>query len=299
MKKILFVLVVSCLLVSGCTRKSVIIDREPVENYESQQVENSSEAVVQNNESENKETAVEQIVSSEPEVEYSLLKIEKFDFDKNNVNLLAFKGQMSSKYNMNLDDVYDYFGNFYVLGWSKEGYVAFLSDRVMDGAGIERVSFYVQDIVSDKIVYSDVLDFEDSLNSPFPGEYLKQKKTEINSKLEEYKILDVRPELKPLPYSYENYTFDFSVKLTEVRVDYDIISVQNYTITAERDDGTEKKSKEIVTKKEERAENVKICGVFESPFEKRLLLVYAQEEYTFEGCELFPKTAGCAVLKGF
>ena len=70
----------------------------------------------------------------------------------------------------------------------------------------------------------------------------------------------------------------------------------NYKITAKTNNS---KTKIITNRTNITADNVYICGYFQSPFENRIALIIAEEKYVFEGNELFYDFIGCLTNVGF
>ena len=99
----------------------------------------------------------------------------------------------------------------------------------------------------------------------------------------------------PLPAKIKN--FDYScysnVEYENKPEFYD--KIKKYSIIVNRNN----KNKIVKTAINVAAISVYICGYLKSPFEDRILIVTAEEEWRFEGSELHYYFVGCHLERGF
>jgi len=177
--------------------------------------------------------------------------------------------------------------DFYPLGWSKDGKLAFCIKQFYDGRGETQIRFIIQDTITDKIIYQ-LDDWNCSTISVFVSNYSQ----DIDEKIYENKINLIKQDL----ISAKEKT-DISYKVQALNItdsEYGFKQL-DYMIQAKKGS----KSKTLMTKKEVLANSVFVCGSLKSPFEDRLAVIIAEVDYGFEGCDIQYHITGCHTTVGF
>ncbi len=225
--------------------------------------------------------------------------IQDYDLAKSKINPFRYAVDGDVEYGPEnyYKTIYEY-PEFYFIGMSKDSKAAYCTKRNVDGRGGSIVEFFIQDLVTDKIVWSDKLDLEECDGATILQEYIKSNYKKINEQLYNARIVpavDLDWSYEKLPVTYGGKKIKFTVNKELVGTEYDFLSVIDYAITAS--DGN--KSKTVTSEKNVRAEDVYLCGFIKSPFENRIMLIFGEERYVFEGSEIYYKTCGCALNSGF
>jgi len=108
---------------------------------------------------------------------------------------------------------------FYLLGWSADGEkIAYAIKHETDAAALFSVGVYIQDLVSDKIIWGMKKEMElEKLNNI--KDYWKENQQQIMKGIDQHKIiLGNNFTLKDLPISYNNDQFSYTVKTTKASV---------------------------------------------------------------------------------
>lgn len=203
-------------------------------------------------------------------------------------------------YENNYKRIYEY-PRFFNLGWSKDGKYAYCIERGVSGAGGAEVAYYIQDVVTDEIIWS----YTDSTfvggEKSYSMEYILDKSIHnnyalIQKKLSQNAIALVTNAYKRLPIKIGDDEIAFKIEITDAGQDEFGFRMIDYMCKAVKN---KKLTKTISQKKHVTADDVYICGYIQSPFENRIALILAEERYVFEGNELFYFVAGCDLVKGF
>lgn len=199
--------------------------------------------------------------------------------------------------------VYGENNHIYVLGWSKDGKLAFVQDKGVDGRGGHDLIFSILDMVEDKICYEKVIDWydnKDEESGPAYGltfeECLKQNSDLFNKELKKYQIFLSPSKTNFLPVQETSGTvIEFKIengkkyigKFNLYHMDYDIVAIK---------DGKKKTLSKVRNKL---CEYVMPTAYIKSPYEERIALIVADAEYVFEGEEIFVNFYGCNLKTGF
>lgn len=200
-------------------------------------------------------------------------------------------------------DVYKENNSIYVLGWSRNGKMAYIENRSIEGRGGHDFYFTIIDLVEDTITYTlkkrwyDDDDYGDSPENALTfQECIKKYSFEINRQLNYNKIL-----LTPCLYQ------DFPIKDTngnEITVYINILKKElgdfnlmymSYEIYAKKNN----QAKIINTINNKKCEYVKPTGFIKSPYEDRIAIIIANAEYVSGGDEVFINFYGCNLSTGF
>lgn len=200
-------------------------------------------------------------------------------------------------------NIYGQNNDIYVLGWSKDGKMAFINNKSVDGRGGHDLYFTIQDMVEDENVYYKEIrwyDNDDYGENPELAQTFEEciinNSQEFNKALKKNKIIlkPVKTELLPAVdkngnqinfkiINQKEYIGDFGLQ----HMDYEIIAIKN------------EKHKTV-----SKINNKLCCGVMptayiKSPYEDRIALIVANAEYVFEGEEVFANFYGCHLSSGF
>lgn len=181
----------------------------------------------------------------------------------------------------------NYYPDFYPLGWSKDGDFAYCIKQFVDGAGETRISFVIQDTVSDKILFR-LDDTVCNLMSLFFSNYFDQIKAAI---LEKEIILQKSEYICDASQNEITYL----VHAMNEKVDEYGMKKIDYFVQAQKGTG----SKILMTKNDVLANSVFVCGAFKSPYENRQALLLAEVDLGFEGCDINYIISGCHTKIGF
>jgi hypothetical protein len=130
----------------------------------------------------------------------------------NRINLKNRNSKVFSENSLLMED------EFYLLGWSADGEkIAYAIRDETDAAALFSVGVYIQDLVSDKIIWGIKKEAElDELNNI--NDYWKENKQQIIEGLEQHKIIqDNNVALQNAPIHYNGDTFGYTVKTTKAR----------------------------------------------------------------------------------
>ena len=191
----------------------------------------------------------------------------------------------------------------YVLGWSKNGKIAFIENRGIDGRGGHDLHFTIQDMVEDVKVYYKRIKWYDNDNygenpelAQTFEECIKTNSKEFNSELKKYKIILNPVKVEYLPITDKNgIKIDFKIvnskeyigEFSLLHMDYEIIAIKNI------------KYKLLSKIENKMCEYVMPTAYIKSPYEDRIALIVADAEYVFEGEEVFINFYGCNLNSGF
>ena len=241
-----------------------------------------------------------QIVKDEPAPKDEKIKEPRVSISKVDLKLFSpFDFAAANTGNYGPDNpmgvLYEY-PRFCVVGWSRDGKVAIASCVSVEGRGGETMSFYVQDLVSDEILWSKSYDSEDAESTEDFFHYcIKNYAGTFDSVLEKYDIQFLNSKFLRLPVDCNGDKIEFSAVEKRVNAEDEFIPELDYSIKATKNGGT----KTVVEKKSAQAFKIHLCGYMMSPTEERAMLVYAEERLAFEGSGLRYDVAGCDLNKGF
>lgn len=240
----------------------------------------------------------------------SLFSINVYSADVRSLHIQDFK--LDSKITSTLVEktkkieelhIYQENNDIYVLGWSKDGKIAFIENRGIDGRGGHDFLFTIQDLVEDKICcYKKIECYDFDESSEYDAvlltlqECINNHAEELNEKLNKYGIIVKPSEVRFFPlFDKEKNEIKFDVNVIKkgigkyglTHMTYEIFAVKNntYKILGRKDD--------VI------CEYVLPTGYIKSPYEDRIALIAADAEYVYEGEEVFINFYGCNLNAGF
>lgn len=190
---------------------------------------------------------------------------------------------------------------FRIFGFSKDGKMAYSLEEDVDGRGGTIIQYIIQDLVTDKILWTTKDDTEN-----WTGEQdsmatlttflisLNNKKAELKSAMQKYGIIQADSEFLQFP-TKDGYSCTANVQDKTKGGDDDWLGKIDYQIRVKNPAG---KSKTVASAKDEKAYQVVVCGYFKNPYENRLAIIYGEEKYVFEGTGISYHVAGCDLSEG-
>ena len=288
MKKLLLVIAASALLVACGEEKqkkenTVVETVVPIENTSSQteKLETSEEKVVEKIE-----------VTVEKEKELPLISGISYE-DVLNGKIEPLTETVKAKFNEN--DIYNSFPDLYVLGFSVDGKIAWVSKVFNEGAGFESLEFNIQDIVTDKNIFSIRTNSEE-INGSLET-FINLKNKEILSALQNHKINLSDVKLKSLPSTIGDGKFN--VEITDYENDSEYFmegSSVSYKCVASKE-GVGQKT--LYSKTDSYIYHAYVCGYLKNPYENRIAVIIAEECVGFEGKDMRFIITGCDLTKGY
>lgn len=179
-----------------------------------------------------------------------------------------------------------------IWGWSKNGKMAYSIEKSIEGKGGFLIEYIILDFSKNKNVWrmsDDSNDYaEYSEEKPFSDFSYKNKKKKMMKAFGNYGIIMSKDSFNKLPIQLDNKTYDFSLNIkNEKKAEfYDTIS--EYSVIAKNGN----KTKTIKREKKVKALSIFLCGYFKSPYENKAVIVTAEEQFVFEGTELFYSFTG-------
>lgn len=230
------------------------------------------------------------------------LDISKINIDEYKISPQSTSGLVSDKEGKELN-IYKENNDIYILGWSKDGKMAYIENRSIEGRGGYDFYFIIIDLVEDKITYQfkkQWYDNDDYGESPQKRltfqQCIKVYSKEINKQLKATKIIVKPCEFQNFPAKdSKGKDVKFDVKITKKETGEFNFTCMSYEIYASKDN----QSKLINSVDNKRCEYVKATGYLKSPYEDRVALIIADSEYVFEGNEVFISFYGCNLSSGF
>lgn len=186
------------------------------------------------------------------------------------------------------------FSSLYILGFSKDGKLAYIRTMERDGVGNTAITFTIQDLVSDETVFVHNAylpdDFEDTEG------FVQKNSYTFDKALSEHHIHLAKAAYNALPFTAEGTTVHVRANIydTGERL-HEFVRIIDYACIAENGRGT----KTIAQKKHTTVEDVFVCGYVKNPFEARIAVVIAEAVFGFEGYDLQYSIVGCDTQKGF
>lgn len=198
--------------------------------------------------------------------------------------------------------IYQENNEIYVLGWSKDGKIAYVERRLIDGRGGHDLLFTILDLVEDETIYTKTIKWYDDDDEESPvapltfKECLNKNAVEFNKELAKNKILLEPVRVLPFPAAdSRKNAINFEIKMIKKEVNDFGLEEMSYNIVAKKNNESK-----IVSKITD-----KVCsfvmptGYLKSPYENRIALIVADAEFVYEGCEVFVNFYGCNVNSGF
>ena len=187
------------------------------------------------------------------------------------------------------------FPDLYVLGWSNDGRVALCETIFEEGRGGSTAHIYIQSLVTDNILWeknysSDELDQESLLKKS-----LESDRDRINKAFNQYDISLTDASIKPLPPIFRGKEVHITVEKEKLESEDDFTPALKYAVYAEYDG----KNKKISSRLHAPAYDVYLCGHIMSPAEDRVMVLYAEEQMSFECTKLKYQVSGCDLTYGF
>lgn len=186
-----------------------------------------------------------------------------------------------------------------LVGFSPDGKIAFLKEVTLDGKGGTDLSFVVQDLVSDEILWELKAPSDDdyTLRQDLHKRFIADYGSQIDKKLSEYGIVISPCEYKSLPYRADGLSLSVAIESHDTgKLMYDMFNVTSYSCIVTDGKG---RSKKVIADREFMGPEAFACGCVKSPYEDRLAIVVVEATYGFEGCDLLVQIAGCDLKKGF
>ena len=226
------------------------------------------------------------------------INIKEYKLDSKITSILVEETKVTKPLN-----IYQENNFIYVLGWSKDGKLAFILNKGVDGRGGCDLYFTIQDMVEDVKVYYKRINWYDNDNygenpelAQTFEECIKNNSKEFNSELKKYKIILNPVKVEYLPITDKNgIKIDFKIvnskeyigEFSLPHMDYEIIAIKN------------NKYKLLSKIENKMCEYVMPTAYIKSPYEDRIALIVADAEYVFEGEEVFINFYGCNLNSGF
>lgn len=288
MKKLLFVIAVSVLLIS-CGEKK---DKENTTIETVTVIENISTQTEEVLSLEENTVEKPEVIVVEKEIELPLVSgIDYEDILNGKIEPLTEKVRA----HFNENDIFNSFPDLYVLGFSIDGKIAWIEKVFNEGAGFESLVFTIQNIVTDENVYSIKTNSEE-INGSLET-FVNLKKKEILSALQKYKINISDVTFKSFPSTIGDAKFN--VEITDYENDSEYFmegSSVKYKCEATKE-GVGKKT--LYSKEDHYIYNAYVCGYLKSPYENRIVVIVAEECIGFEGKDIRFVFTGCDLTKGY
>ena len=226
------------------------------------------------------------------------INLEEYKLDSRITSTLVEETKNSKSFN-----IYQENNHIYVLGWSKDGKLAFIENRGIDGRGGHDLHFTIQDMVEDvNVFYKRINWYDDDNYGENPElaqtfeECIKSNSKEFNSELKKYKIILNPVKIESLPavdkkgnrisFKIDN-SKEYIGQYSLPHMDYEIIAIKN------------NKYKLLSKIENKMCDYVMPTAFIKSPYEDRIALIVANAEYVFEGREVFINFYGCNLESGF
>ncbi len=254
------------------------------------------EGQVQSVAGEEKTVAADEEVKSEQkpaEEAFPVQTTKGLDFKKHAIN--PYDGRDERMSYVNGSPIVNGVPEFYFLGWSKTGKIAFIMNTYLDGVGGNRIDFIVQDTVTDEILYNNSsLLYDEGDGSSIMDDY-----KEMDRVLAQYKIILQAPDyMEPTKTNRDGpkgAAVWFGVEASNVHEDEMGTTFLDYVCTAYTGDAL----KVVTSEKNAQCSNVYVCGYLRSPYENRIALILGNTVRGFEGCDIAYKLSGCHMDVGF
>ena len=179
--------------------------------------------------------------------------------------------------------------------------MAYSLEEDVDGRGGTIIQYIIQDLVTDKILWTTKDDTEN-----WTGEQdsmatlttflisLNNKKAELKNAMQKYGIIQADSEFLQFP-TKDGYSCTANIQDKTKDGEDDWFGKIDYQIRVKNPAG---KSKTVASAKDVQAYQVVVCGYFKNPYENRLAIIYGEEKYVFEGTGISYHVAGCDLSEG-
>ena len=190
---------------------------------------------------------------------------------------------------------YNYIYGFPVVriwGWSKKGKLAYSIERSIEGKGGFLIEYAIFDLSKNKIIWKiqdDSNNFDDyDEDDKFTEFSYKIRKQKLLNAFKKYGIVMNKNTFLKLPIQHNNKTYDINLNIKNEKKPEFHDSISEYSIITKNGN----KTKTIKREKKVKALSVFLCGYFKSPYENKAVIVTAEEQFVFEGTELFYSLTG-------
>ncbi|HCL79394.1 MAG TPA: hypothetical protein DIC53_05425 [Synergistaceae bacterium] len=191
-------------------------------------------------------------------------------------------------------------------GWSKDGKAALSVVHEVAGRGGFEIYYVIQDMVSDKVLWTldddtynwenEGADVEGFDSDRIAALSYKRNRAAVDGALQQYAIQGETNPFLAFPMEWNEWTYTPDISIVEEKEPQFYDDIASYTVSLARSGG---KTKKIAFVDDTASKNVYVCAHTLSPFEDRVLVVIAEERFVFEGTELFYSFVGCDLKKGF
>ncbi|MCK5813005.1 MAG: hypothetical protein KAH03_02055 [Cocleimonas sp.] len=235
----------------------------------------SEETMIENNEQSEINITTTRVIDTKPDLSEPTQQLSR-------INLKAQTRKVFAENTLLMED------EFYLLGWSADGEkIAYLIRDETDAAALFSVGVYVQDLVSDKIIWGIKKEAElDELNNI--NDYWTENKQQIMEGLEQHKIIQGNHfTLQNAPISYNGDTFNYTVKTTKVRGKEEIKAYQIFLTSAIK--GHKEITKVALKTKGDQLggkEKVAVIGYFQGSDKARVATLVGLLESGWEGARI-------------
>lgn len=199
---------------------------------------------------------------------------------------------------INITDV-----DIYILGWSKNGKIAYIENRYIDGRGGQDLYVTIFDLITDKSVWSlkaQFYDDEDGEGLTFEECVYKYSK-QIDEALMINGVVIQPVVFRKLPIVYtseESKSDESNINVNIYGKGTDACGFQSISYRIEARNKLQ--HRKIITDERKRTANIAVVtGYIQSPYENRVALVFVSSRYVFEGSEMFLDFYGCNLDVGF
>ena len=217
-----------------------------------------------------------------------LNSVSEIDLSKAKVSPEREKWGKSSKSPGSVHDL----SSLYIVGFSPDGKSAWLRIDERDGTGEREFGFFIQDLVSDEVLW----DF----SSPAEGkieDFLRGNAKLFDSELERFSVRVAEAVVEDFPYTNADIKLDAKIEIRKSgRFLNESVEFSDYSLVVQNASGNEKT---VLERKGLPVEEAFVCGFVKNPFEERIAVIVAEAAFGFEGCDLLYSVAGCDTKKGF
>lgn len=232
-------------------------------------------------------------------------KIYCVDVKEINIDEYKISSQCTSlllEHNESLN-IYQENNDIYILGWSKDGKMAYIENRAIEGRGGHDFYFTIIDLVEDTVTHQlkkRWYDNDDYGESPEMAltfhQCLIAYSNDMNIQLNSNNIIIFPCKFQNFPAKdAKGNEVTCNIKLLRKELGEFNLNYMTYEIYAEK----ENCFKLINTINNKACDFVELTGFLKSPYEERVALIVADAEYIFEGHEVFINFYGCNLSSGF
>ena len=240
---------------SNTTSKDSVTATAPVNNDLQQDTERAEQQENQNNNPESEPVPAEEIkqnYTAPAELKYSR-QSEEYLFDK-----------------------------FYPIGWSKDGHFAYIVEPADEAAGLYFFEFVIQNMISDKVVYSWKPD--DELEEGSVKQMWKDYAMLFAEKLNKYGIIQQKDiKIESTEFSHANNKFKVTIDNQMGPSDFGFDVVKATEIFIKSPDLGSKRIYKYTEKEASYILGEIVAGVIKSPYEDRVAVVVKKESSGYEG----------------